>query len=151
MPQYSRSGTWADEIDIRPTLLHLVGLATTTARRPRHHPDAPPGPRVAAPDPGARYGYKQLNASVAAFGTDTLVADTAALASGSAGHDARFAAVEARLARLADQRERLATRIAQTLRLAELGKAPAAHVVAEQSRAAASLLAQARWLAARSH
>ena len=34
--------------------------------------------------------YKQINASVGQFATDTLIADTAALASGSATNDRRF-------------------------------------------------------------
>ncbi|MEP6660295.1 MAG: hypothetical protein ABJD24_10310 [Acidimicrobiales bacterium] len=34
--------------------------------------------------------YKQINASVGQFATDTLIADTAALASGSATTDRRF-------------------------------------------------------------
>jgi len=41
--------------------------------------------------------YQQVNSSVGAFGTDTLLASSRALASGSASDDSAYAAVDARL------------------------------------------------------
>jgi hypothetical protein len=65
--------------------------------------------------------YKQLNASVGTFGTDTLLAETAALRSGSATDDSRYAATEARLGRLADARDATAQQIKQSLASAAAG------------------------------
>src|SRR5204862_6290252 len=59
--------------------------------------------------------YKQLNASVGRFGTDTLVASTKALASGSGSDDAQYTATEARLSALADQRDALAQQVKDDL------------------------------------
>ena len=47
--------------------------------------------------------YKQLNASVGRFGTDTLVASTKALASGSSTDDSAYTATDAALSWLGDR------------------------------------------------
>ncbi len=59
--------------------------------------------------------YKQLNASVGRFGTSTLLADTAALKSGTGGDDSVFTSVEARLKGLLKARDRLATEMKDAL------------------------------------
>jgi len=69
-------------------------------------------------------GYDQINSSVGALGTDTLIADTKALASGSAGDDSAYRAEQRSLQRLADDRDRAATRIKETLGEAAAGRAP---------------------------
>jgi hypothetical protein len=116
VPQFSDKGTWADETDVRPTMLQLLGL----------HDDYQGDGRVisellstasptlaAAQDFGAC--YKQLNASVGEFGTNTLIADTNALASGSTSDDRQFTRTEKKLDQLGRQRDQLATHMKQVL------------------------------------
>ena len=69
-------------------------------------------------------GYDQLNSSIGRFGTDTLIADTHALASGSASNDGRFQAEQAILTSLANDRDRAATTIKQELSGAAQGTRP---------------------------
>jgi hypothetical protein len=119
VPGASTSVPWVEETDIRPTLLSLVGLhddyvsdgAVITEALTGHH-DAGVADLAAA--------YRQLNSSVGAFATDTLKADTAALASSSTG-DQTFVRTQARLTQLADQRDALAGQIKRTLDRAEFG------------------------------
>ncbi len=59
--------------------------------------------------------YKQLNASVGQFGTATLVASTAALASGSASDDTKYITIDRKLSTLGSQRDALATSIKNEL------------------------------------
>jgi len=59
--------------------------------------------------------YKQVNASVGQFGTDTLLASTRALASGSATDDSQYKATEAKLASLADRRDAFAQTVKEQL------------------------------------
>jgi hypothetical protein len=125
VPQASRTGTWVEETDIRPTMLYLLGL------RDDYQPDghvvtqalARPPFALAATDALAK-GYDQINSSVGAFATDTLLADTKALASGSAADDAAYRAEQRRLRRLADDRDRVASAIKETLADAAAGRAP---------------------------
>jgi hypothetical protein len=113
------SGLWAEETDVRPTLLSLVGLhddylsdgAVITGILSRQ-----PALNVA----DLADAYHQLNSSVGAFATDTLKADTVALASSSAG-DQTFVRTDARLGQLADLRDALAGQIKKTLDRAEFG------------------------------
>jgi hypothetical protein len=114
VPGASTGGLWADEVDVRPTLLHLVGLhddylsdgAVLTPILSRY--------RGAAGVDDLAAAYRQINSSVGAFATDTLKADTAALASSAPG-DTTFTRVEAQLTWLADQRDALAQQIKLTL------------------------------------
>jgi len=53
--------------------------------------------------------YKQLNSSVGQFGTDTLIADTAAIRSGTATDDAAYQTFLKGLGGLADLRDVVAT------------------------------------------
>jgi hypothetical protein len=59
--------------------------------------------------------YKQVNASVGTFGTDTLLASTRALASGSRTDDSEYKATEAKLAWLANRRDAFAQRVKEQL------------------------------------
>ncbi|HEX6501509.1 MAG TPA: hypothetical protein VF054_21115 [Micromonosporaceae bacterium] len=150
VPQASDPAAWADEVDIRPTLLALLGLrddyvsdgAVLTGIL-AHQPNGQPFQGL---DTLAGY-YRQLNSSVGAFATDTLIADTAALASASPG-DAEFTRVESELTRLADQRDALATRIKQTLYQARYGDGqPDRNVVDDEIAQCRVLLDQAHRLA----
>jgi hypothetical protein len=142
VPQLSRVGTWADETDVRPTLLHLVGLQDD------YPTDGRVITQILSSVPAALRGttalgacYKQLNASVGSFGTDTLIAETAALSSGSATDDHRYTAVEKRLLQLADARDKLASEMKATLAGAAAGQAvPPGVGVAELVRCGAVLL-----------
>jgi len=114
------SGLWVEETDIRPTLLFLTGL----------HDDYQSDGAVISGILKGNHGlqrveelvdaYHQLNSSVGTFGTDTLKADTVALASSSAG-DQTFVQIESQLTQLADQRDALAGQIKTTLDQAEFG------------------------------
>jgi hypothetical protein len=105
VPQASGTGTYVDEVDLRPTLLHLVGLQDdypsdgTIVNQVLTDPTATPADLAAL--------YRQLNSSVGAFATDTLLAESKALASGSAGNDIQYAEVEEALQHLADARDAL--------------------------------------------
>ena len=113
VPQASGTGTYVDEVDLRPTLMHLVGLHDdypsdgTIVNQVLTHPTATPESLAAL--------YRQLNSSVGAFATDTLIAESSALASGSVSSDQHFADVEATLQHLADARDKLATEMKQVL------------------------------------
>jgi hypothetical protein len=147
----SQASAWAEEVDVRPTLLSLAGLSDdylsdgTVLRGIMTHPPHPPSPEqfdalVAA--------YKQLNSSVGAFATDTLKADTAALASGSSTEDSAFSQTQAKLTRLADQRDALAQEIKVALNQAYSGHGrPKPKDVADLLDRSVSLLKQAHELA----
>src|SRR5262249_18785001 len=107
-----------DHTDLRPTLLALVGLKD----------DYLDDGRVLTEDltvtPGATSDpeylplaqcYKQLNSSVGQFGTDVLVADTAALKSGSTASDKEYQKFLKSLQDLGTNRDHLASTIKQKL------------------------------------
>jgi hypothetical protein len=72
-------------------------------------------------------GYDQINSSVGQFATDTLIADTKALASGSGTDDSAFNAEQKALKALADDRDTLAADIKVMLANAAAGQAPKNH------------------------
>ena len=116
VPQYSQTGTWADQPDIRPTMLHLVGL------KDDYQTDGRVITEVLRRVPRSLNGtqnlgacYKQLNSGVGVVATNTLLAESAALASGSAADDALFIRTQQRLTALANLRDPLATQIKSTL------------------------------------
>ncbi len=127
VPAYSTRGTWADETDIRPTLLYLTGLRDDYVMDGRVITQILEGNGRLKQSESLGACYKQLNASVGTFGSDTLQASTAALSSGSPGNDERYATIEARLRSLADRRDRLATDIKETLDRLEFGGARPDH------------------------
>jgi hypothetical protein len=146
VPGASTTGLWAEETDIRPTLLSLVGLtddylsdgAVLTDVLTGHH-DSGVANLAAA--------YRQLNSSVGAFATDTLKADTAALA-GSSTNDATYTRTVAALTALADQRDALAGQIKKTLNRAEFGPGqPGAFEVTLELALARAVLLEAHLLA----
>jgi hypothetical protein len=125
VPQASRVGTWVEETDLRPTMLYLAGLRDDY--QSDGHVIAQALSRVpfslAATELLAK-GYDQINSSVGALATDTLIADSKALASGSASDDSAYSAEQRRLQRLADDRDRAATQIKETLADAAAGRMP---------------------------
>lgn len=125
------SHTWADQTDVRPTVMALTGL----------HDDYQVDGRVLVGDlkPGAlpkslrdnggvvsALGsvYKQIEAVDGRFGMATLTASTRGIASGSATDDAAYTATEARLSTLEQQRDRIASAIQHVLLGAEFGNDP---------------------------
>jgi len=142
VPEMSTKGTWADEPDIRPTLLSLVGL------RDDYRPDGRVITEILKHVPHALAGtddlaaaYKQLDASVGTFGTDTMIADTAAMASGSSSDDQQWVRTEQALTGLALARTVVATKISQTLTAAAFyGARPSQSTVAAELTAARFLL-----------
>jgi hypothetical protein len=113
VPGSGTTGTWADETDIRPTLMYLTGLKddythdgrVVTELLTKVHGELH-SPQVRA----LSACYKQLNSSVGEFGTATLQADTAAIESTSSG-DSSYTATVAKLTRLEQQRDQLAQTI----------------------------------------
>jgi len=148
VPQASTAGTWVEETDLRPTLLHLVGLQDDyqTDGRVISQALAAPSAALSATDELAA-AYQQLNSSVGAFATDTLLADSAALASGSAADDSAYEAEQETLAHLAKARDKLAAEMKLTLALAAQGAMPSHGTVQSELARARALLNQAETLA----
>jgi hypothetical protein len=115
VPNFSTQGTWTDETDVRPTLLHLAGVADDYVLDGRVIGEITRGDGRLQRTADLGACYKQLNASVGRFGTDTLVASTAALASGSGSQDGAFTATDAALSALGAQRDKTATAIKNDL------------------------------------
>jgi hypothetical protein len=112
---------WSDHTDVRPTLLALLGLTDDYRSDGRAlwefvEPSALPvglrGHRSSLNQLGE--AYKQLNACVGEFGTNTLVASTNAIVSDTPG-DARFRTTTAELTALGAARDAVAGQIAAVL------------------------------------
>jgi hypothetical protein len=119
-------GTWADETDIRPTLLYLTGLKDDYEHDGRVITQILADPNRALGARGvAALGacYKQLNSSVGTFANYTLQADTKAIESTTPG-DARYLATDKALAALDRVRDGLALRIKGELEAAAFGDVP---------------------------
>ncbi|MEA2587081.1 MAG: hypothetical protein QOH66_8 [Actinomycetota bacterium] len=151
IPGTPNPGTWADHTDIRPTMLSLLGLRD----------DYPTDGRVLAEDlavPSGSLGsaaqlqlaqlYKQLNSSVGQFGTDTLIADTAAIRSGTSSDDATYQAFVKGLEDLANLRDVVATGVKTELDQAAHGTPANDGYVAGLTAASQLVLALANALAA---
>jgi hypothetical protein len=125
VPQASTVGTWVEETDLRPTMLHLAGLEDdyqTDGHVVSQALDSVPSALAATADLAA--GYNQINSSVGGFATDTLIADTKALASGSADDDSAYSDEQATLAELAADRDAAAAKIKTVLAEAAAGHMP---------------------------
>jgi hypothetical protein len=125
VPEASKVGTWIEEADIRPTLLHLVGLSDdyqSDGHVITQALSSVPPALAATADLAA--GYDQINSSVGRFATDTLIADTKALASGSSSDDSAYATEQTTLLQLADDRDQAAQQIKDTLAAAAAGTMP---------------------------
>ena len=111
------STTWADETDVRPTLMALLGLTDDYASDGRVlFTDVNAAVLPSSFSDSKRYeallglesAYKQLNADVGTFGLATLVASTTALSSTSG---TTYTTIENELSQLDSQRDALAAHI----------------------------------------
>jgi hypothetical protein len=146
---------WSDQTDVRPTILSLAGLSDSYRSDGRalyelidenRLPVGLRGHRETLTALGA--AYKQLNASVGQFGTDTLVASTKAITSTST-NDATYQNTTAALTTLGQLRDEVAGQIAAQLDSATFhngrineGEARGELVLARTVLLGAALLAQ---------
>ena len=91
--------------------------------------------------------YRQINSSVGEFATNTLIADSKALASGSAADDSTYTSEQRTLRRLAQRRDQLASLMKVTLARAARGVSPHHGEVRFEVLAGRALLRQAARLA----
>jgi hypothetical protein len=148
VPDASGVGTWVEETDLRPTLLHLAGLTDDYQSDGRVISQVLSSPASSLRDTEAlAVAYQQINSSVGQFATDTMLADSAALASGSASNDSAYLSEQARLRHLADNRDKLAGEIKAVLTQAAEGHAPSHGTVTSEIARANALLKQAHQLA----
>jgi hypothetical protein len=151
IPGSHTTGTWVDETDIRPTIIYLAGLRDDYEHDGRVITQILSDPNNALSQPGvAQLGacYKQLNSSVGEFGTDTLIASTAALESNSSG-DKTYLHVEHTLGVLDVARDTLAIQVKGELEDAAFGNSTI-HGVSGQIVACSDLLGAAHALAGHS-
>jgi hypothetical protein len=123
VPGEHTRGTWADETDIRPTMMYLAGLKDDYEHDGRVITEVLTHPNRALSEPGvAALGacYKQLNSSVGQLGTDVLVASTKAAQSTSPG-DAKFRAAQIAMRALDKLRDKVALPIKDDLEAAAFG------------------------------
>jgi hypothetical protein len=126
VPGSGTTGTWADETDIRPTIMSLVGLHDdyTPDGRVISQVLAKPSHAISSPTVEALGAcYKQLNSSVGEFGTSTLQASTRALESTSPD-DRVYTNTEAVLSLLDRIRDVVAGEIKNSLNAAEFSRTP---------------------------
>ena len=142
---------WTDHVDVRPTMLSILGLADNYVDDGRVITQMIDG-RLHGFDgnTATELGdvYKQLNAPFGAFGMDTLTASTAALKSTD---DLTYDTIESTIANLTFQRNALAGTIRAALNDAEFGNGRIDESEARDwIKQANDLLAQAHALAASS-
>jgi len=148
VPDSGTKGTWADETDIRPTLLYLSGLKDDYEHDGRVITQILSHPNSALLSSGAAVlgaCYKQLNSSVGIFGTDTLMAATGAIESSSAG-DATYLQADQALRKLDLARDALAGQIKGELEAAAFRNVPL-HGAGSQIHGCDALLHRAHDLA----
>jgi len=92
--------------------------------------------------------YQQLNSSVGEFATNTLIADSAALASGSASDDSAFTTEQTALLALADRHDQVAAKMKAVLTAAAAGNVPTHGQLTSLLAQARALIAQSERLAA---
>ncbi|MDQ1392548.1 MAG: hypothetical protein QOF30_1525 [Acidimicrobiaceae bacterium] len=150
VPGSGTTGTWTDHTDIRPTLLHLVGLKDDYIQDGRVITEdltSVPAPLRLPAVQTLSQVYKQLNASVGLFGTATLMASTHALASASPA-DSHYTVIEQQLLGLGQRRDTLATAIKNELNAAEFNGTPISFGTAlSQTIQAQTLISMAQRLA----
>ncbi|MBO0844744.1 MAG: hypothetical protein J2P22_04940 [Nocardioides sp.] len=123
VPEASTQGTWVEETDLRPTMLHLLGLSDDYSTDGQVVSQVLADPSKALTDAQALgAAYQQINSSVGTLATITLEADSRALASGSATNDGTYDTVEQELTKIANRRDVLATEMK-----AQLARAAAGH------------------------
>jgi hypothetical protein len=120
---------WTDHVDVRPTMLALLGLEDRyihdgrTIIEPLHDWALPHSLRE-HPHTLSRLGavYKQVNAPFGRFAMHMLAASTDALESGSGAGDSAYASIQSRIADLTNQRDTLASQMKAVLDAAAFGK-----------------------------
>jgi hypothetical protein len=120
--QVDNNGTWLDQSDLRPTLMALTGLKDSYVEDGRVLTEDltfAPGKTGQGQFQRLAVCYKQLNSSVGQFGTDMILADTAAMKGGSAQDDTAYENVAADMKLLGGERDTLATTIKNELYDAE--------------------------------
>jgi hypothetical protein len=146
-------GVWADHTDIRPTLLSLLGLKDDYVGDGRVLTEvltnAPATINIAG-FRGLATCYKQLTSSVGRFGTDVILADTAALKTGSSTDDSQYQSFSSQLQQLGSARDALAGKIKQDLFNAEFTGESLGSTASQDLSACQSLLGQADQLNATS-
>ena len=153
IPDQHNPGTWVDHTDIRPTMMALTGLKDdyTTDGRVITEDLTPAATPAGLRVPGATAlgaCYKQLNASVGSFGTDTLKADTAAIKTGNPANDWNYDTVHSELTALADVRDLVAGQIKGELHEASFGsEVPSPWVIGGLNWACGSVLGLAHLVA----
>ena len=126
VPDSGTKGTWADETDIRPTIMYLTGLRDDYEHDGRVISQILASPNAALSDPATTTlgeCYKQLNSSVGEFGTDTLQAATKAIESTSSG-DQVYQGTDTILSGLEVVRDRLAEQVKGELEAAAFSGTP---------------------------
>ncbi len=126
-------GPWADETDIRPTIMYLTGLRDDYEHDGRVITQILKFPNRALRARGVTAlgeCYKQINSSVGEFGAYTLQADTSAIESNTSG-DATYLRVDRALRVLDVIRDRLAGAIKGELEAAAFRDQPVRHVAAQ--------------------
>jgi hypothetical protein len=120
------TGTWADETDVRPTMMYLTGLKDDYEHDGRVITQILASPnRALGGSAVAALGacYKQLNSSVGQFGAFTLQADTKAIEGSSPG-DVRYVTTDKALVALDKIRDAVALKIKAQLEAAAFGNQP---------------------------
>jgi type II secretory pathway pseudopilin PulG len=116
VPEASQVGTWVEETDIRPTMLQLLGLKDDYLSDGHVIAQAlTKAPKGFAATEELVAGYDQIESSVGQFATDTLIADTKALASGSGSDDSAYQAEQSTLETLANDRDKLVAKLKKVL------------------------------------
>jgi hypothetical protein len=131
VPHENTTVPWTDETDIRPTIMYLTGLRDDYEHDGRVITQVLSDKNSALRAPSVtRLGecYKQLNSSVGALGTDTLIAATRAIESTSPG-DASYLRVDRALRKIDIARDRLALTIKAELEAAAFHDTTIRHVV----------------------
>ena len=126
-------GPWADETDIRPTLMYLTGLRDDYEHDGRVITQILSRPNQALSDPavtGLGECYKQLNSSVGDFAAYTLQADTNAINSTSP-NDEVYAHTDQALRALEVVRDRLAEQVKGELEAAASDDQPVRQAAAQ--------------------
>jgi hypothetical protein len=141
-------GPWADETDIRPTIMYLTGLRDDYKHDGRVITQILSQPNQALSAPGVTSlgeCYKQLNSSVGDFAAYTLQADTNAVNSSSPG-DQAYLRTDKALRGLEVARDRLAGQVKGELEAAAFDDRPVAGAGA-QTQACQLLIRGAQQLA----
>ena len=128
--QVANPGTWADQADVRPTLMALTGLKDDYVEDGRVLTEdltIKPGKTGDPQFQPLASCYKQLNSSVGQFGTDILLADTAVIKTGSSADDSTYDRVLGEIESLGSSRNTLATEIKNDLFNAEFNNTPIPH------------------------